>query len=102
MHLPTANSGGSSSGEFDWGLLAGVITQTLSSGVSGGSKELGASQPLFKWERTPAAWLATPYCPLHQPGCPLATHCPGYEEQKQQIEEMVLLTLSYPEVGDAA
>lgn len=23
----------------------------------------------------------------------------GYEEQKQQIEEMVLLTLSYPEVG---
>ncbi|PRW44296.1 cell division cycle 48-like protein [Chlorella sorokiniana] len=46
VHLPTANSGGSAAGEFDWGLLA------------------------------------------------------GYEEQKQQIEEMVLLTLSYPELYD--
>lgn len=34
------------------------------------------------------------------PACTLLTPAPaGYEEQKRQIEEMVLLTLSYPEVG---
>lgn len=29
----------------------------------------------------------------------LCSACAGYEEQKQQIEEMVLLTLSYPDVS---